>query len=186
MFNFEKNYWISPLVHTPYSRFKIRHFVYGVLKELNCLDKFTNQQIQLKIENLEPPKGGYILPIFNLDIEYKKRFTEQKFLIVINSDKDVFWSSLAHELVHLKQYLFKELSNSKNGMIWKSNLILREDIFSFYYKCFKYPDKHIFRHLPRQLPWEAEAYQQQEYLAFIGNHYSESKINDSISSSVQG
>lgn len=53
--------------------------------------------------------------------------------------------SLAHEFVHIKQYVLNEMSDDDNGIIWKGMLYEQDKIYEV-------------------IPWEDEAYTREEEL----------------------
>lgn len=79
-------------------------------------------------------------------------------------DPEMMLEVLAHEMVHLKQYLTGELRDVKGGTIWRDQ----------YYKDIDNGSDAYYN-----LPWEREAFDKQVSMcvAFIGHYFVEGNTN---------
>lgn len=79
--------------------------------------------------------------------EYNTRKKPRGFVISLSRlDEKTILKTIAHEMVHVKQYLLEEINESLTT--WKENIIDRNNVNYF------------------DLPWEKEAYEKEEVLYF--------------------
>jgi len=114
-----------------------------------CIEKLMPRMRSFDIEILLTKLGGakgYCLMTDNnrtFEIEIEKKMSDQEII-----------TTVCHEMVHVKQYARKEITDTKG--YWKGNIITEDQIAVMF-------------------PWETEAYRLEKYLTI---KFNERKVND--------
>ena len=116
------------------------------------LGKRLARNIYLEVENNSFPTSHEMGYCHYTDIDYRKH---REFLIEVNKNLsyDEQVETLAHEMVHLKQYARNE---------WK--VYQKDGLYSWMGKRM-YISDDVYDEIYRKLPWEKEAYLSEPWLA---------------------